>query len=59
MGKALRDFQQKFAVDELIVTTATRDFSKRIRSFELLREALEEQGLLEHVETANVAESVI
>ncbi|MEY8740106.1 LLM class flavin-dependent oxidoreductase [Paenibacillus tundrae] len=59
VGKALRDFQQKFAVDELIVTTATRNFSKRIRSFELLREALVEQGLIEDVEAANVAESVI
>ncbi|PQP80887.1 alkane 1-monooxygenase [Paenibacillus sp. PCH8] len=47
VGRELLKFQQDFAVEELIVTTATRDFSKRIRSFELLREILAEQGLRE------------
>ncbi|PYE48275.1 LLM class flavin-dependent oxidoreductase [Paenibacillus barcinonensis] len=43
-GQALLELQQEFAIEEMIVTTATRDFSKRIRSFELLHELLAEQG---------------
>ncbi|MCK6076180.1 hypothetical protein [Paenibacillus silvae] len=36
--------QHHFAIEEIIVKTATKDFSKRIRSFELLYELLAEQG---------------
>lgn len=38
----LLELQQKFGVDEFIVTTAVPDFEKRIRSFELLKEAFAE-----------------
>lgn len=45
VGRVVAKLQREFAFDELIVTTATRNFGKRLRSFELLREALVEQGL--------------
>lgn len=38
----LLEVQQKYGVDEFIVTTALKDFSKRIHSFELLQEAFSE-----------------
>jgi luciferase family oxidoreductase group 1 len=38
----LLDIQQKYGVDEFIVTTSVKDFEKRIRSFELLKEAFSE-----------------
>jgi alkanesulfonate monooxygenase SsuD/methylene tetrahydromethanopterin reductase-like flavin-dependent oxidoreductase (luciferase family) len=59
VGQALQKFQDEFAVDELIVTTATRDFAKRIRSFELLREALDEQGLGEFWSESEPAQAAI
>ena len=59
VGQALQKFQDEFAVDELIITTATRDFAKRIRSFELLREALDEQGLGEFWSETEPAQAAI
>jgi len=59
VGQALLKFQQDFAVEELIVTTATRDFAKRIRSFELLREILAEQGLSEFALESKEQEAAI
>ncbi|GGH61760.1 hypothetical protein GCM10008014_37520 [Paenibacillus silvae] len=38
--------QHPFAIEEIIVTTATKDFSKRIRSFELLYELLFGKGTI-------------
>ncbi|MBP1992213.1 LLM class flavin-dependent oxidoreductase [Paenibacillus eucommiae] len=38
----LLDYQQKYAIDEFIVTTTVKDFAKRLRSFELLHEAFAE-----------------
>ncbi|NEW08370.1 LLM class flavin-dependent oxidoreductase [Paenibacillus sp. SYP-B3998] len=38
----LLDIQGKYAVDEFIVATSVKDFAKRIRSFELLKEAFSE-----------------
>jgi luciferase family oxidoreductase group 1 len=38
----LLELQRKFGVDEFIVTTNIKDFAKRIRSFELLKEAFAE-----------------
>ena len=37
--RKLRDVQQRYLVDELIIVTAIRDFAKRLRSYELLSEA--------------------
>ena len=59
VGQALLKFQQDFAVEEFIVTTATRDFAKRIRSFELLREILAEQGLSEFALESKTQEAAI
>ncbi|APO47493.1 alkane 1-monooxygenase [Paenibacillus xylanexedens] len=59
VGQALLKFQQDFAVEELIVTTATRDFAKRIHSFELLREILAEQGLSEFALESKEQEAAI
>ncbi|WP_219838509.1 LLM class flavin-dependent oxidoreductase [Paenibacillus sp. R14(2021)] len=38
----LLELQRKFGVEEFIVTTAVPDFQKRLRSFELLKEAFAE-----------------
>ncbi|CAN7712198.1 LLM class flavin-dependent oxidoreductase [Paenibacillus sp. LjRoot56] len=38
----LIEIQQKYNIDEFIVTTSVKDFSKRLRSFELLSEAFAE-----------------
>ena len=46
-------------MEEFIVTTATRDFTKRIRSFELLREILAEQGLSEFALESKEQEAAI
>ncbi|WP_339185846.1 LLM class flavin-dependent oxidoreductase [Paenibacillus sp. FSL R5-0490] len=59
VGQALLKFQQEFTVEEFIVTTATRDFTKRIRSFELLREILAEQGLSEFALESKEQEATI
>lgn len=40
-GKLL-DLQRKYHVDELIVTNTIKDVAKRIRSYELLKEAFSE-----------------
>lgn len=38
----LVDIQQKYGIDEFIVTTSVKDFAQRLRSFELLSEAFAE-----------------
>ncbi|RTE10150.1 LLM class flavin-dependent oxidoreductase [Paenibacillus whitsoniae] len=38
----LLELQQKYGIDEFIVTTSVKDFAKRLRSFELLSEAFSE-----------------
>ncbi|MDF2669491.1 MAG: alkane 1-monooxygenase [Paenibacillus sp.] len=42
---ALLELQQRYDIEEFIVTTAVKDFQKRLRSFELLKEAFEEAAL--------------
>ncbi|NIK79508.1 luciferase family oxidoreductase group 1 [Paenibacillus castaneae] len=41
--KRLLEIQEQYGVDEFIFTTIVPDFAKRIRSFELLKEAFEEE----------------
>lgn len=52
VGQALLKLQQDFDIQEIIVTTAARDFSKRVRSFELLHELLAAQDVPDFVQVS-------
>lgn len=50
--KKLVDLQRRYHVDELIVVTAIKDFQKRLRSYELLKDVYTNRGGLEHDKSA-------